>query len=204
MLKLVIKNDRVMKILELIEKFKVCDVTHAQRLYYSHCKYAYVKANEKLNALIKEGTLNRKRNDINSKYYYYIGKSPAQVQHKLMLTELYVRFCQIYGIDNVECYPEWTELQGIRPDAFIKLILGRRINLYFIEVQISNNPVDILKYERAYQVNKQERIFPPGVFPTVVFVTDKKISLASKNFDVIVMDTKLNLKVLEGVYEKAN
>ncbi len=80
---MVLKNDRVKRILELVERFKACDVTHIARLFYVENSQPQKKAQSKLTALVREGTLKRKRNDINSRYYYYIGKEPAQVQHNL-------------------------------------------------------------------------------------------------------------------------
>lgn len=61
---MVLKNDRVKGILELVERFKVCDVAHITKLFYPGRKYGEQKARLKMSALVKEGTLKRKRSDV--------------------------------------------------------------------------------------------------------------------------------------------
>jgi hypothetical protein len=188
---LILKNKRTRDIIEFIEQMKVADITHIVRMFYPVSKHSMRNAQVKLTGLVKEGTLKRRRNDINSKYYYYIGKDPAQWQHKLLVTELYVSLCSRFAQRHVECILEYTRLEGIRPDAFIAVLNGRRTYLYFIEVQISNNPPDLEKYERAFQLNKHIKIFPEGIFPTVLFITDRWANLQSSNFNVLFMDVDL-------------
>ena len=89
----------------------------------------------------------------------------------------------------MEFIPEYTKLSGIRPDAFITLQNSRRTYLYFAEIQISNNPLDVGKYEQAYITNKQARVFPEGVFPNILVVTDKKIPPGSRYLNIVVVDT---------------
>ena len=186
---MVLKNDRVKAILELVEKFKACDVTHIARLLYMGNSQPVKKAQTKLTAMVDDGLLKRRRNNINCRYYYYLDREPAQLQHKLLLTELYAQLCEKHSREHVEMIPEYSGLPGIRPDAFIKVQHNRRTYLYFAEIQISNNPLDIEKYERAYMANKQMKIFPEGVFPNILAVTDKRIPAGSRHLSVIILDT---------------
>jgi hypothetical protein len=193
---LIQKTKRTWDIIEFIEKFRVADITHIVRMFYPVSKASMRNAQVKLSGLVEEGTLKRRRNDINCKYYYYIGKELAQVQHKLLITELYVSLCSKFAPKHVECIPEYTKLDGIRPDAFVAVLSGKRTYLYFVEAQISNNSCDLEKYERAFQYNKQIKVFPEGIFPTVLYITDQRVSLQSKNFNVITMGTNLNISRL--------
>ncbi|NJD02053.1 MAG: hypothetical protein FIA99_05535 [Ruminiclostridium sp.] len=189
---MVIKNERVASILEIVEQFKACDVTHIARLYYSGNSQPIKKAQAKLTAMIEYGLLKRKRNNINCRYYYYLDREPTQLQHKLLLTELYIQLCEKYGQKNIEFVPEYSAVPGIRPDAFIKVQYNRRTYLYFAEIQISNTPLDLLKYERAYIATRQSRIFPEGVFPSVLAVTDKIVPAGSRHLNIITIDTGFN------------
>lgn len=186
-----IKNERVMKILEFIDKFKVCDVTHIARLYYRNNKYSVQDAQLKLTKLVKEKTLKRIRSDINSRYIYYCGKEPAQIQHKLLITELYVRLVQEWGENNIEIITEYTQIKGMRPDAFIKAIYNRRMYYYFVEVHISNNHFNFEKYENLYISGMYTTIFPVGVFPNIIIISDRKIEppiKSSLNYIIINKD----------------
>lgn len=118
-----------------------------------------------------------------------MNKEPAQVQHKILLVELYVQLCEKYGQRNIEVIPEYSALPGIRPDAFIKVQYNRRTYLYFAEIQISNNPLDLEKYERAFINNKQLKLFPEGVFPNILAITDKRLAVGSRHLNIITIDT---------------
>lgn len=185
----VLKNYRVLQIIDFIEKFKVCDVTHIARLFYQKNKFRIQDAQTKLTALFKEKTINRKRSDINSKYVYWIGKEPQQIKHKLLLTELYTKLAGL--VDEIECTPEFTKIPGIRPDGYIKIKFKGRAYLFFVEIQIANTPTDIQKYESALKNNSY---FPAGVFPSILVVTDKNVS-ASRNLKIIKIGTELEFDI---------
>lgn len=185
---MVIKNERVQRILDLIDKFKVCDVTQIARLYYKNNKYSIQDAQLKLSRLVKEKTLKRIRNDINSRYIYYSGKDPAQIQHKLLITEIYVRLAQEIGESNLEIILEYTQVKGIRPDAFIKVVHNRRIYYFFVEVHISNNPFDFQKYENTFISKTYTNVFPEGVFPSIIIISDKKVDHIKSPLRYIVID----------------
>jgi len=185
---MVIKNERVMRILELIDKFKVCDVTQIARLYYRNNKYSIQDAQLKLSRLVKEKTLKRIRNDINSRYIYYRGKDPAQVHHKLLITEIYVRMALEFGESNIEIITEYTQIKGIRPDAFIKVINNKRIYYFFVEVHVSNNPFDFQKYENTFISEAYTNVFPAGVFPSIIIISDKKVEPVKSSLRYIVTD----------------
>ncbi len=190
---MVMRNKRVESILELVERFKVCDVTHIARLYFSQIKNPIKKAQEKLSALVVDSTLKRRRNNMNSRYYYWLSsaKEPAQIQHKMILLELFVSLCERFGENNVECVPEFSRLSGIRPDAFLAVQNNQRTYLYFVEIQVSNNPFDFEKYNKAYYTNKTEKVFPEGVFPTILAVCSKPLKNECRQLNFIQLDTDL-------------
>jgi hypothetical protein len=187
---MVIKNDRVIKILDFIETFKVCDITHIARLFYGKNKFPILNAQDKMTAMFKDKLVNRKRNNVNNKYTYYLGKEPVQIQHRLILTEIYtVLKCRFI---SVKCQPEYI-CGNVRADGYIEIRNGGKTCLMFIEVQISNTPVDIKKYELLYSAGR----FPNGIFPVVLVVTDQIQVLKSELFDII----KIRVN-LEGLYER--
>jgi hypothetical protein len=151
-------TERINAILSLVERFKVVELSHVVRLYYKD-KYGNINAQKRLTAMCRDGLLKRKRSNVNLRYYYYLGKEPAQVQHKLMLTELYVNMCCKHGISNVTCTPEYT-IEGVRPDAYIEVIDRNRKYLFFVEVQIAHTPVDLAKYEMLYRKKPFGDAFP--------------------------------------------
>jgi hypothetical protein len=162
---MVLKNKRTQDILDLIQKFGCCDATHIQRLFFRYSN-GIVPCRAKLKALTEEGTLKRKRNDLNSKYIYWIGKEPAQIKHKLIVLEYYVLMCQKYGF--VQCEREYA-INGIRPDALL-IFKGKK---RFLEVHISNNELNIDKY---LPVSRKW----VGEFPEIIVIADRKVSVSTE------------------------
>jgi hypothetical protein len=181
---MVLKNKRTQDIINLIEKFSCADATQIQRLFYPY-KYGIINCRKKLAELVKEGTLKRKRNDINSKYVYWIGKEPAQLTHALLILECYVVSVQKYG--SVECQLKELNM-GIRPDAFLKPLKGKQ---RFIEVHLSNNDLNLEKYLPAARRWV-------GTFPEVLVITNRKVSVSPE------VNSKINVVVtsIEGMGEK--
>ena len=161
---MVMVNERVKNILSLVERFKAFELSHVDKLYYNY-KYSHIACQKKLTAMCKDGLLKRKRNNLNARYFYYLDKEPKQLEHKLKLLDLYVDMCMKHGIDNVMCIPEYT-IDGIRPDAYIEVIDGKRKYLFYVEVQICNIPVDLAKYEPLYKKADE-------VFPTIIVIGKK-------------------------------
>lgn len=181
---MVLKNPRTQAIIDLIDKFGCADADQIQRLFFNYSN-GIVPCRAKLRALCKEGTLKRKRNDINSKYVYWTHKEPAQIIHALLVLECYITATQKYG--PVDC--QLTELNmGIRPDAYLKPLKGRQ---RFVEVHLSNNELNLEKYlpvARKWQ----------GVFPDVLVVTNRKVNVSSE------VNAKMNVVVtsIERMAEK--
>ena len=190
---LVRKNKRVKNIINLIETFKVANVDHVADLYYCNYKkkeHAYIKANERLRKLAQEKTLKRKRSDINSKYCYYIDKEPKQIEHSIKLTDLYVELCMIYGQDNIQMIPEYTAIEGVRPDAYLRIKHSNRLYLFYVEIHRSND-FDIGKYEAIYRNDK--------VFPTLLIVTEKKLKLETRLNYIVVKEDLEGLEDTLGI-----
>jgi len=159
-------------------------------LFYSNYQNKYValvNAQKKVTAMTKKGILKRKRNNINSKYYYYLDKEPKQLQHNLLRTELYVRLCQLYGIDNISIETKHT-MEGCWPDAYISIKHGKRLYMFYVEVHISNNQFNIEKYETLDKAAKN------NIFPYLLIITDKQLQLKTNLEYYVIPESMEDLK----------
>jgi hypothetical protein len=181
---MVLKNKRTQEILDLIQKFGCADASQIQRLFFPYSN-GIVPCRAKLRALCKEGTLKRKRNDINSKFVYWTTKEPAQIIHALLVLECYISAKTKYT--DVDCQVKGFDMP-IRPDALLKPLKGRQ---KFIEVHLSNNPLDLEKYLPVARKWV-------GVFPDILVVTDKKVKVSPE------VNSKINVVVttIERMAEK--
>jgi hypothetical protein len=185
---------KTQKIMDFIDLVKVCTVDHIHALFYPGTRYN--TAQKRMTALSENGVIKRKRTMYNIKYIYYIDKEPAQIQHRLALTDLYVWLVKRYGESAFEAEFEYTKVRGVRPDAYIKLKHGGRTWIYFVEVHIGNNPLDIAKHEAAVSSGASLDQFPIGVYPTIVILTDKPVSVRSST--LVVKSSKLDLSGLSA------
>jgi protein involved in plasmid replication-relaxation len=111
----------------------------------------------------------------------------AFVAHQLAVTELYVRLIEAAGLDQLNvldfdaepaCWRTFTGLGGARtvlkPDAFVRLVLGEFEDAYFIEVDRATHSGPsvarkLTVYRRYWQTGREQNRWG-GVFPKVLIV----------------------------------
>lgn len=178
-------QERDKKILQFIEQMKACDSTHISRIFFKDISTGPTKSRARLTKLTDNGAIKRSRTYINERYIYYI-KKPQQIRHKLILTEAYTRLSELCEI--VEFIPEF-KIGDIRADAFVILKVNGATKTYFFEVEISHNPFNWKKYKDLYESGLVQKQL--GVFPTIVGITDKRIT-PEGDFKSIIIRTDLN------------
>jgi len=112
-------------------------------------------------------------------YLYYTTEKPTE--HKILVTEFYTRLVETGG--EFEEFKTEYSIKNLRADAFcIYRYQGFRYFL-FLEVQLSNIPADIAKYERLYLSG-----YPWPTFPRIVIVSDRPVK-AQTNLHIIHIPT---------------
>lgn len=163
-------NQRDEQIIDCVKTFGVMYADQIARVFMKGKKEALRIAQRRLKAIIEANELKVGRDKYSNKYIYFDKTPNSQLKHKLLIAECYA---QLHTIDGnlVEFIPEYS-IDNIRADAFF--IFESRENRYynFLEVQISNTPVDIAKYERLCTKG-----FPWPVFPRIIVVSNKKITV---------------------------
>lgn len=155
-----------MEVISFIEALGAADTNQIDRLFFNRLRIAQ----RRLKRITEESDIKRCRDPVTNRYIYYTSK--AQLQHKLIRTELYLRMKQ--GPGNILNFATEYTIDNVRADAFVIYECLKKVYLMFVEVQTSNNPVDLAKYESLFFARK----FP--VFPRLVVVTDKKVENNSR------------------------
>jgi hypothetical protein len=135
-------------------------------------------------------SISRYRPDISSQYIYYTGRRPAQTDHSLLVTEVYVKLFALPGrIEVFEIEPVWDSL---RPDAFCVFELRPGLFCWFtVEVErLTGNPFNQKKYEDFKTSGKWRDRFT--AFPRVLIVTDKRIKITDTTIRYTIVPTNLN------------
>src|SRR5699024_4780390 len=96
-------------------------------------------------------------------YHYYI-KKPRQLRHNLLLTDFYR---ELNKIATINFFDKEFSIEHIRADGLVVYRYKNVNYIAFVEVQISNQPLDVKKYEKLYQSGLYKNKFN-GVFPMII------------------------------------
>lgn len=159
---MITQRDRM--VLAYLQNYK-CAHTSTLTMFYPDIR----TCQRRLKILYDSREIGRARDNLNAEYIYYLTK-PKQLRHSVLLTDFLREFSRIATIET--CKPEVT-IGNVRADALIGYKRKGVRQLAFVEVQISNTPLDIQKYEKLYYSKQWEKKIP--LFPAIIAITDKKI-----------------------------
>lgn len=180
-----IVTERDKRVIKFIEDNKTATTNTIADIFYPCLRVAQ----HRLKLLTENKVLKRHRDNYTSQYYYYIRK-PKQVRHSLLVTDFYN---ELNKIAKIELFKTEFTIEDIRADAFIAYEINNKKRIAFLEVQISNAPLDVEKYEKLYKSRKYKNYFP--AFPVIIAVTNKNIP--KTNLKVIKVNE--NIENLRGI-----
>jgi hypothetical protein len=191
-----------------LKKTKLATTSQIERVFFSKCKYSGNVTRRRMLKLFDAGLVKRFQADFSSQYIYWIdGKKPVQKDHRLLITEIYVRVLTLGKgtLDTWECEPHWGEKPDLIPDAFCKYIIPagdkrRQCNRCFEVERWTGNQFNQQKYEDYYSLGTWKEQLNIASFPKIVIVTDKKIKIedTDNHINYVVINTKLDK--LESVF----
>jgi len=170
-----IVTDRDKRAIQFIADYKIATTQTISDLFYPCLRVAQIR----LKLLSENKHLKRDRDDYTSQFYYYLNK-PKQIRHSLLITDFYREFSKVAII---EMFKIEFVIEDIRADAFIAYEINGKKDIAFLEVQVSNTPLDVDKYEKLNKSGKLKKYNFPK-FPTLFALTNKTIP-------------KTNLKVIK-------
>jgi hypothetical protein len=113
------------------------------------------KAQERLSVLVERGELNRCRIAPNEPYVYYIGRRPAQLEHKVMISWAYAHI--VTNLASWECLEEWRQ-EDVCGELRCDAVAGIHIKptgewrFVFVEADGGDNSFDkVSLYNRLYE-----------------------------------------------------
>ena len=176
---MITKRDKLM--LNYLREYKCAHTKTLARFYPD-----IPTARRRLKILYESKEIARCRDNINTEYIHYITK-PKQLRHSVLLTDFLREFSRLAEIKN--CKTE-VVIGNVRADAMVGYIYNSKPRLAFVEIQISNTPLDTLKYEKLYYSGTWKDKLPE--FPLIIAVTDRKIPVT--DLKVIQVSEDLILK----------
>lgn len=171
---MITKRDRT--VIEWLEKFGVAKTDTIAEIFYPNIKVA----RRRLKAIYDANLLKREREHFTSQYYYYT-KKPQQLYHKILLTDFYK---DLNKKVNIKLFENEYVCEDIRADGLVAYEINNETYIAFVEIQISNQPLDIAKYDRLYRSGKYKLHFKTNNFPLVIAITNKN-NIPKTNFKII-------------------
>lgn len=141
----------------------------------------------RLAELTKQGVLQRQKNLYTKEHIYSARKiNTKQLKHHLLRATFYLQLKKMATIDRILVEPE---LGTIQPDALIVCKYQGKSYFFTLEVETSNNTIDITKYNR-FGAGEYQQYFK--VMPFVVYITDKHIDQAKVSFKYVRINLTLD------------
>jgi DNA-binding Lrp family transcriptional regulator len=175
-----------------------------EKVFFSHCKYSGNVVRRRMLKLFNAGLVKRYQADAASEFIYWLeGKKPSQVDHRLLVTDIYVAVRTMKN-GYIENWQREPQLEGLRPDAFLKFIIPengrkRQCNRFFEVERWTGNPFNQEKYEKYYEGGSWKSLAITS-FPKVVIVTDKKIAINETRNGIVYTVLATDLKNIQSVF----
>lgn len=159
-------NERSKAIINFINNFGAADSWQTQRVFFQkdltgefELNHADQAAQRVLKGLYEKKLINRteKLDPFTGRYVYYSG-SKAQLTHKLLITEFYVRLS--CGPGEIREWDNHVTIDGVHPDFYCAYQVDSSVFTFFGEIQISANPLNLQKYIKLKDEWDSELPFP--------------------------------------------
>lgn len=168
-------TERDKKVIEFIRDFGAADAKQIYRLFFKDVTYQ--RAQSRLTAIFneKETGIHRREDKLYTGCYLYFEKD-SQLRHKQLLVEFYINLLE--GPGKIREFENHYSIGDIRPDAYTAYQMDDKVFLFFVEVQISANPLDVKKYETLFDGDEWQKELP--AFPRIIVISDRKYKINSK------------------------
>ena len=137
-------------ILSAVERHGVLDAEQLEVLFFKHLKSGKRVCQRRLEVL-SEKQLNRDRRSFAQPYFYYFGKVPGQVEHRLAVNWVYIWLVRgLKSWEQIHSLEYEVAYKAFRVDALVavKNKVTGRLKVYYIEADRSDN-----EFRKVLQLN---------------------------------------------------
>lgn len=189
-------TDRDKQIILHLEKYKYATIEQLEKIFFREQKNSYNIVRRRMAEIKKAGYVKAIRDiEINKVVYVYDdGKSKGPDMHRLIILDILATLHQQgFNVKTFEVEKAWKGGE-IRSDAFTVFTLenAKIRNQFFIEVQLSNHPCNLDKYDNLYDTGEVQQYLGRDIYPRILYISDRKTEYNVKHSKVIQLDTKLN------------
>lgn len=192
---MIILSDRDKEILIHIETWGFATIKQIADIFFQKQKYGYDMARKRLNQMVDNKKLFRRKDyDANSNIYTLEKSKPVR-KSDIIAMDFYSKLIN-EGAEILLFEKEYTGfLDGkIRPDIFSAIKIENWLIYLFVEIQTRHAKADIEKYEKLYATREFQNKFNTNIFPTIVVIEDvvHKDQYKSEYFKVVQIDLNMS------------
>lgn len=189
-------TNRDRRIILHLEKYKYATIEHLEKIFFRKPKNSYNIARKRMIEIRKAGYVRVVKNEeINRLVYIYAKENikPPDKHRLLVLDVLANLHKQNFNVQEFVIEKEW--LGGkIKSDAFAVFTLENVMNRYqyFVEVHLSNNRLNLDKYDYLFESGEVQKYLGRDIFPRILLITDRNFEYNYKSSKVVKLNTRLD------------
>ena len=152
----------------------------AATLFYksptNNIKSSITVAQNRLKVAHELKQIKRYRDHIDQSFVYYAGKKPTKIEHKLLITDFLMRFCNEFEVISIETeFKKLEKAYSIRPDIYIVFRFGTNIVSALVECDNTKGFTNGESYSRIMNDKRNKAINSLLPYPLLIIsCTDKK------------------------------
>ena len=152
----------------------------AATLFYksptNNIKSSITVAQNRLKVAHELKQIKRYRDHIDQSFVYYAGKKPTKIEHKLLITDFLMRFCNEFEVISIETeFKKLEKAYSIRPDIYIVFRFGTNIVSALVECDNTKGFTNGESYSRIMNDKRNKVINSLLPYPLLIIsCTDKK------------------------------
>jgi hypothetical protein len=171
-------TDRDMLVSCHIEKFKFCTISQIEKIFFKDQQRGYVIVARRLQEMEKANLIKIYHDNTTNKniYIWNDSKLNPPTLHRLKVLDLYAELIYLgFDIEQFEIEKSWMN-RKVRSDALVVFTFEGRRYRYFVEVQYSNHPHNLIKYDELYKSNEVQEYLKSEYYPKILFISDREYS----------------------------
>lgn len=192
---MIILSDRDKEILIHIETWGFATIKQIADIFFQRQKYGYDMARKRLNQMVDNKKLFRRKDYESNANIYTFEKNKAVRKSDVIALDFYAKLIN-EGAEVLLFELQYTGFMDgkIRPDIFSAIKIENWLIYFFVEIQTRHEKANIEKYERLYVTKQFQDKFQTTTFPTVVVIEDviHKDPYNSDNFKIVQMDLNMS------------
>lgn len=145
----------------------------AAMLFYksptNNVKSSITVAQNRLKVAHELKQIKRYRDHIDQSFVYYAGKKPTKIEHKLLITDFLMCFCNEFEVISIET--EFKKLEkgyGIRPDIYIIFRFGTNIVSALVECDNTKGFTNGDAYLKVLEAKKNKKLTTVLPYPLLI------------------------------------